>query len=439
MAERLGVGFIGSGFNARFHMLGWRGVRDADVPVQASGARPDPQKHQTGIPGLIDRALGWKPVRVWFHYLTDNGPLIASGMTYQAIFAVFAGLWLTFSIAGFVLRGNPVLQTSLFGALDNVIPRLIAYTDTAGVAHAGAIKAATLLDATGLSWSSIVSLVGLLFTAVGFVGTLRTAIRIMFALPGPTTNPVILILKNAGYTLAFGAVVLLTAIISLVSNTALGLVASLLGLGKASVAEQVATTAVSAVLLLVIDTALLAVAYRVLSGIPIPRKRLLVGALIGGVGLAFLQTLGTSLLGGASRNPLIGAFATLIGVLLYFNFVCQVTLVAASWIAVGMQDAGIDARSLNPDQRGLDEARRLEDARRRVADANRRELEERIRDAHGLARRRLERQLAAERRAEERRRAAVPTESQFTEAQDDTKDTTPDAGEVKEAETAGSR
>jgi len=30
-SPRLGVGFIGSGFNARFHMLGWRGVRDADV------------------------------------------------------------------------------------------------------------------------------------------------------------------------------------------------------------------------------------------------------------------------------------------------------------------------------------------------------------------------------------------------------------------------
>jgi predicted dehydrogenase len=27
----LGVGFIGSGFNAKFHMLGWQGVRDADV------------------------------------------------------------------------------------------------------------------------------------------------------------------------------------------------------------------------------------------------------------------------------------------------------------------------------------------------------------------------------------------------------------------------
>ena len=30
-AERLGVGFIGSGFNARFHMQGWTAVRDADV------------------------------------------------------------------------------------------------------------------------------------------------------------------------------------------------------------------------------------------------------------------------------------------------------------------------------------------------------------------------------------------------------------------------
>jgi predicted dehydrogenase len=32
MAERrLGVGFIGSGFNAKFHMMGWQSVRDADV------------------------------------------------------------------------------------------------------------------------------------------------------------------------------------------------------------------------------------------------------------------------------------------------------------------------------------------------------------------------------------------------------------------------
>jgi membrane protein len=411
-----------------------QGVRDADVPVQASGAKPDPEQRQQGIPGLVQRVLAWKPVRVLLHYNQDNGPLIASGMTYQAIFALFAGLWLTFSIAGFVVRGNPVLQYSLFHALDNLIPHLIAYRDGSGTKHPGAIASTTLLDAAGLSWSSAISLVGLLFTAVGFVGTLRTAIRIMFGLPGPTTNPVLLIAKNLGYTVAFGAVVLLTAIISLVSNTLLNAIASLLGLGATSWLEQAATTTVSAVLLLVIDTLLLAAAYRLLSGIPIPRKRLLVGAVLGGVALAFLQTLGTSLLGGASSNPLIGAFATLIGVLLYFNLVCQVILVAASWIAVGMEDAGIDARRLNPDQRGLDEARRLEDARRMVADANQRELEERAAAAHGLARLRLERQLEVERRAEAARREAVPTASEFTTVQDRTDDGTPDAAEVESVE-----
>src|SRR5437762_5260514 len=31
MAKRLGIGIVGSGFNAKFHLLGFVGVRDADV------------------------------------------------------------------------------------------------------------------------------------------------------------------------------------------------------------------------------------------------------------------------------------------------------------------------------------------------------------------------------------------------------------------------
>lgn len=45
MSDRLGVGFIGSGFNTRFHIQAWQGVRDADVlgvwspnPVNAASA-----------------------------------------------------------------------------------------------------------------------------------------------------------------------------------------------------------------------------------------------------------------------------------------------------------------------------------------------------------------------------------------------------------------
>jgi len=405
-----------------------QGVRDDEVVVTASGAKPDPQQRKTGIPGLIDRVLAFRPVRVFFHYIGDNGPLIASGMTYQAIFALFAGLWFAFSLAGFIVRGDPALQDTVFSAINRLIPRLIEYGD-----NAGAIPAKTLLNTSALSWSGAVALVGVLFTAVGFLGTLRTAIRIMFELPNPTANPVILKLKDLGLTLAFGAVVLLTAAISVVSNVALDFVFGLLGLGHATVLQQLATTAVAFVVLVLIDTGILMGAFRILSGIAIPLRRLLVGAIIGGVGLALLQTVGTSLLGGASRNPIVGAFATLVGVLLYFNFVCQVILIAASWVDVGMEDKGIDPRALSPDVKEQEHAEQLEDARRLVARANQEALEERIRASSGLRRWRLVRELEREVRAEAKRRQEVPTVSEFKEAQEETDDPDPDAEQVERA------
>ena len=407
---------------------GEQGVRDDEFSAEASGAKPDPEEKKAGLAGLIQTVLAFRPVRVFFHYANDNGPLIASGMTYQAIFALFAGLWFAFSVAGFIVKGDTGLQTTVFSALNRFIPGLIAYGDTAG-----AIKAATLLNTSALSWSGAISLLGVLFTAVGFLGTLRTAIRIMFDLPNPTTNLLVLKLKDLGLTIAFGAVVLLTAVISLVSNTTLDAVMSLLGLGEASELQQFATSTVTFVVLVVIDAAILMGAFRILSGIPIPFRRLLVGAIIGAVGLAVLQTIGTGLLGGASSNPVIGAFATLVGVLLYFNFVCQVILISASWVDVGMEDAGIEPHSLSPERLEQDRAVQIEEARRLVAKADQEALQQRVREASGLVRWRRSRELQREVRAEARRRKQVPTVAEFTDAQQRTDDIDPDARQVEQA------
>jgi membrane protein len=412
---------------------GNQGVRDAELAEEASGAKPDPQPTR-GIAGLVTRVFEWRPLRVWFHYLEDNGPLLASGLTYQAIFALFAALWLGFSIAGFVVKGDPHLQDLVFGSLNRFIPGLIGY---GGDGNRGLVSAKALTETTALSWSTAISLIGVVFTAIGFVGSLRTAIRIMFRLGPPSTIPILLILINAGYTVAFGVVVLLTAVISLLANTVLSFVLGLFGLGRATAVEQIGATAVSVLVLLLIDTGLVAAAFRALSGLRIPRRRLLVGAIIGGVGLAVLQTLGTSLLGGATSNPLLKAFATLIGIFLYFNLICQIVLVAASWIAVGMEEARLDPRSLSAERREADDAEALERARRLVADRNREALEQRVRAARGARRDRLQRELEREVRAEEARRAAVPTRSEFARAQHETGDPDPDAEQVQEA-TAGS-
>ena len=406
-----------------------QGVRDSEVAAEASGAKPAPPKQATGLSAIVQRVMALRPVRVFLHYSNDNGPLIASGMTYQAIFALFAALWFAFSIAGFVIKSDEGLQNTVFSAINQFIPNLIAYS---GNGNTGPISSTILLQTGALSVSGAISLVGVLFTAIGFLATLRTAIRIMFDLPNPTTNFAIQKLKDLGLAIAFGAVVLLTAVISVVSNTALDAVLSLLGLGDASLLQQLATSAVTFVVLAAIDTAILMGALRILSGVPVPLRRLLVGGLVGGIGLAVLQTAGTALLGGASSNPVIGVFATLVGILLYFNFVCQVILISASWVAVGMLDAGIDARSLSPEQKAQQQAEQIEDARRLVARANQDVLERRVREASGLNRWRLARELEREVRAEAKRRERVPTLPEFTEAQT-SEIPLPDAKQVDEA------
>lgn len=403
-----------------------QGVRDERATGEASGAQATPAEPPTGIAALIQRVLAWKPVRVFLHYSGDNGPLLASGMSYQAFFALFAALFFAFSVAGFVIKGSKELQGALTRQLNSLIPNLIGPT--------GIIKDLdSVLNSTALGLTGIISLVGVLLTAVGFLATLRTAIRIMFALPGPTTNPVILKLKDLGLAVALGALVLLSAVISVVTTTGISLIFDLLGLNGNRSLTSFAGTAIGFVIAAGIFTVILAVAFRILSGIPVPRGRLAVGAVIGGVGLAVLQTLSGVLLKGAGHNPLISSFGVVIGLFLYFNFICQVVLLAASWIAVGMQDAGIDARSLTPEQREVEQAEQLEDARRLVADANRTALEQRIRASRGLTRWRSSRELQRMVRGEAQRRRTVPTTREFSEAQQATGDLDPDAGQVAAA------
>ena len=407
-----------------------QGVRDDDVPVRASGARADPARPPHGVAALVQRVLALRPVRVLLHYNEDNGPLIASGMTYQAFFALAGALWFGFAVLGFALRGDAALQEQVFGTINRFLPNLIAYGDQSR----GVVQGSRLIAADGLSWSTALSLLLVLYSSIGFLGTLRTAIRIMFDLPSRKGNLLVQKAGDLGLAVAFGALVLLTAAITVASNAALDLVLRLLGLGEPGPVQQVLTAAVALVVLAGIETVMLAAAFRILSGIPVPRRRLWAGAAIGGVALAVLQTLASSLLHLGTNNPVIQGFAVLIGLLVFFDLVCQVILISAAWVAVGMLDAGIDPSDLSSDQREEDGAHRLEDARRLVARANRQALADRVRAASGLTRWRLVRRLEREVREEARRRQEVPTADEFRSAQRRTGDASPDERQVDDAD-----
>ncbi len=280
------------------------------------------------------RAL--KAVRVIQWYGTRRGPLLSAGLSYQAIFAVFGGVWVAFVIAGGVIASQPGLRSALVDIVNTSIPGLIDRGD------GGAIDLQQLLQATVLGWTGVIAAGVLLFTTLGWLASGRAAVLVMFGLPPSPTNVLIIKLKDLGLALAFGLALLVSAALTVVATALLSGVFDVLGIRERSEPAQIAIRAAVLVAVLLLDTAVLAIFYRVVSGIAIPFRLLAQGTVLAALGLGALKLLGTNLLGGAATNPLLASFAVIIGLLLWFNLVCQVIVIGAAWIAVSADDDAVE-------------------------------------------------------------------------------------------------
>ncbi|MCS5716695.1 YihY/virulence factor BrkB family protein [Herbiconiux sp. CPCC 205763] len=352
-----------------------------DVEKKAEG----PAKPKSGIQKLIAWVMALRLVRVFIRFSSSGGEIMASGMSFQAVFAVFAGIWVGFSIFGIVLASNQALMDAVVQQLSNSIPGLIG--------EDGAIDPDMLSQARILGWTGAIALVGLVLTAIGWLASTRDSIRRIFKLDPPTTNPVILKLKDFGLALGFGIAIVLSSAVSLLSNQGLTIVFNLVGIDSESPVALFVAWLVGVLVVFAFDSLVLGVAFRVLSGVKIPLRRLVVGAVIGGAALGVLKILGSLLLGGATSNPLLASFAVIIGIMIFLNLVCRVILVSATWIAVGMDDAGIDPRALSPEQMEVERQQRVADARDTLVSAERERLRNELTTTHGLARRRVRKKL----------------------------------------------
>jgi membrane protein len=291
------------------------------------------------IAAITARVMKLKPVRVFLRYNAKGGPLLAAGLSFQAVFAVFAAIWVGFAIAGFVIAANPELQRAFLVLLSTNLPGLI----DSGSGH-GVLNADMLFSTGILTWTGAVAAIGLLFTALGWLASGRDAVRLLFGLRSAPTNFLLLKLRDLGTALGFGLAMLVSAALSVLSTTALSSVFGWLGIDQQSDVALISARAVGLVLVLALDAAVLAVFYRVVSGISIPLRLLAQGVVLSAAALVVLQALGSSLLGGATRNPLLASFAVIVGLMVWFNLVCQVTLIGATWIAVSAEDRGVDLR-----------------------------------------------------------------------------------------------
>ncbi|WP_336643296.1 YihY/virulence factor BrkB family protein [Microbacterium sp. MMO-113] len=317
---------------------------------------------------LTRRTLGLFPVRVWRHFLQHNGFLLAAGVSYQALFAIFAAIYLAFAIAGLWLGGSEEAVNGLIGIINNYIPNLIL--DEGGVFTPAQVQEIASNTSGFLGITGLIALGTVIWTAIGWVTFSRRAVRDIFGLEPDRRSYLLLKARDLLAALIFGVALIVGSALSSASAAVLSWVLSLLGWDAGSeglnISIRIGTVLVSFVLL----TGALAAMVRFLTGTSLHWGTIWPGALLGGAAMTVLQFGVGFLLSYTPSNPLLATFAIFVGLLLWFRVNGVVMLVAASWIAVAAQDR--DLPLLLPteaERRVAEHATLLSAARIRLRDA----------------------------------------------------------------------
>lgn len=283
------------------------------------------------MPSLVSRVTAWalarRPVRAFLVYSGARGPMLADSVTYRTLFALFAGVLLGFSLAALWLAGNREAWNALVEALNAAIPGLLDVIDLDDVPDLG-----------GFSVAGVVSAVALLGAAIGAVGSLRSALRVI---AGVVTDDVLFVwvlLRNLLLAIGIGAGLAAAAVATLIATAGLALLTDWLGVPDDVPALGFVAWLVSALVVFALDTVVVAASFALLSGVRARARTLWTGAMLGGLGLTVLQQLSGLFVGGATSNPLLASFASLIALLLWLNLSSQVILIASAYIVVGTEE-----------------------------------------------------------------------------------------------------
>ncbi|KQQ68901.1 YhjD/YihY/BrkB family envelope integrity protein [Microbacterium sp. Leaf320] len=301
--------------------------------MSTDSAAPDADR-----PGLIARvsaaAIRWaltrRPVRAFLLYSERRGPMLADSVTYRALFSVFAGVLLGFSIAALWLAGNPDAWKAIIAAVQSVVPGLIG--------DGGIIDPSDLEAPVSLSIAGAISVIALTGSALAAVGSLRTAVRLLAGTAQADILFIWVMLRNLLLAIGIGLAFVAAAAVTFIGRIGITWIAGLLGIADDSAPATWSIRIVSLVVVLALDTALIAGVFRLLSGTRPSARSLWTGALLGGIGLLVLQELSGLFIGGATSNPLLASFASLLALLIWLNLSTQVILISCAYIVTSEEE-----------------------------------------------------------------------------------------------------
>ncbi len=314
---------------------------------------------QSAVRGRLDQPIAraariaqWFPIRVWRHFLQHNGFLLAAGMSYQGLFAVFSALYLAFAGVGIWLGGSRAAVDGLIRIVNGYIPGLIS---AHGLVKPEQVEAATQESGRLLTITGGVAAVVVIWTAIGFVTFTRRAVRDTFGLPFDMRNYVMLKARDFLASILFGIALLIGALLGSITTGAVDLVFGLIGWDRETLGWSVGARLISIVVAFGVNTVALASLFRFLTGTTLTWRRAWPGAVVGAIGMVVLQIGAGFLFVYTPSNPLLSTFTVLIGFLLWFRFIGIVILVSAAWIAVAAGDRDVPLRSPE-DRRAMEQA-----------------------------------------------------------------------------------
>jgi membrane protein len=288
------------------------------------------------IRALVARVKLTPGYRAWDRYGNAHGNVLAGGVAYLAFFSIIPALILGFTVFGFVLRHQPDLFDRVVAAISDTLPGIVK-----DAAHAdGLIDASSPPTPNALTIAGAVSLVTLLLSGLGWLAALRQSVRAVFGRPKFTDSLLRGKLRDLLVMVTLGLSFLLSGIASTGVSSAAHWLLGQLGVGAGSILGSLLLRLAAVVVVFAVDTLLMLIVFRLLSGLRLPREDLLQGALVGALGLGVLKLASGLLLAGAAKKPVIGAFAVIVGLLVLLNLISRVMLLAAAWAATSAQDHG---------------------------------------------------------------------------------------------------
>lgn len=259
-------------------------------------------------------------IRAVRRYQLQFGDRLAGAVTYFAFLSFFPLVVLSYAVLGFVVATSDTTTKALEAAIVERLPGIAPKLDIGAIADAKAT-------------AGIIGLLGLLYAGLGALDALRGALREISMTTAPPLNFFVGKLRDLAALVMLGSTMICSVLVAGFATTATDNVLNFLFGSQpalANVALRVAGVAASVGADWVIFLILLGWVARSDQ----PFRVIAKGALLGAIGFGLLKQVATLLLGQTlGGNSVYGAFAVIVGLLLWMNFSARLVLYVAAWTA----------------------------------------------------------------------------------------------------------